>query len=225
RKQAMRFGMNLGYTIRDLNFSELLFGDQLISGAPTTSSTAASNYRGQVVTYADIGAGVLYYTRRAWFGFAGHHLNQPNQSLLSGESRLPLKYSLHAGWNFTLKKDRRRNPISSLIVSGNYKAQLRWDQLDIGAYFNYGLFVTGLWYRGIPVKRLEPEIQNNDAIVVLAGFKWNDFRFGYSYDLTISRLVTNSGGAHEISLIYEHASPSKKRKKARSRFLVPCAKF
>lgn len=223
RKQAIRFGMNFSYTMRDLDFSELLFGDQLISGA--ASSSTSSQYRGQVVSYADIGSGAIYYTRSLWVGFSAHHLNQPNQSLLGGESRLPIKTSLHAGYSFVLKKDRKRNPISTLIIAGNYKSQLKWDQYDMGAYFNYGLFVTGIWYRGIPFKRLEPLIQNNEAFVVLAGVKWNDFRFGYSYDLTVSRLVTNSGGAHEISLIYEHASASNKRKKSRSRFLVPCAKF
>jgi hypothetical protein len=38
-------------------------------------------------------------------------------------------------------------------------------------------------------------------------------------------LITNSGGAHEISVIYEIASDRKKRKRRRSRFIIPCAKF
>jgi hypothetical protein len=49
--------------------------------------------------------------------------------------------------------------------------------------------------------------------------------FGYSYDLSISKLITNSGGAHEISIIYEIASERKKRKRRRSKFIIPCAKF
>jgi len=37
--------------------------------------------------------------------------------------------------------------------------------------------------------------------------------------------VSCSGGAHEVSLIYEIASDRKKRKRRRSRFIIPCAKF
>ena len=66
---------------------------------------------------------------------------------------------------------------------------------------------------------------NNDAIAVLVGLSIPDrnFRIGYSYDVSISRLAANTGGAHEISIIYEAASRKKKRRSRR--FLVPCAKF
>ncbi|HRN35560.1 MAG TPA: type IX secretion system membrane protein PorP/SprF, partial [Flavobacteriales bacterium] len=69
-----------------------------------------------------------------------------------------------------------------------------------------------------------PGYQNNDAIALLAGFKAGDWRFGYSYDITISRLAINSGGAHEITAVYEFADKRKKRSMARRR-VVPCAKF
>jgi len=42
---------------------------------------------------------------------------------------------------------------------------------------------------------------------------------------TYAAAITNSGGAHEISIIYEIASDRKKRKRRRSRFFIPCAKF
>ena len=81
-----------------------------------------------------------------------------------------------------------------------------------------------MWYRGLPVKAYKPGYQNNDAISIVAGFKVGDWRFGYSYDITISRLAVNSGGAHEITTIFELADKRKKNSMARRR-VVPCAKF
>lgn len=38
-------------------------------------------------------------------------------------------------------------------------------------------------------------------------------------------VITDSGGSHEISLIFELANKRQKRKRGRSRFLIPFAKF
>jgi hypothetical protein len=99
--------------------------------------------------------------------------------------------------------------------------------LDLGFYYTYQPLVIGAWYRGIPgLKGYEPGYGNNDAIIALIGFRNKQgFRFGYSYDLTISRLISNTAGSHEISLSYEWASPNAKPVRNRRRFLVPCAKF
>ncbi|MFT4757007.1 MAG: hypothetical protein ACI91R_001657 [Vicingaceae bacterium] len=79
------------------------------------------------------------------------------------------------------------------------------------------------------IKKYEDDLrtvpQNNDAVIILVGYSVPDrnIRIGYSYDVTVSRLATNTAGAHEISMVYEIAS---KKKKQRSRkFIVPCAKF
>jgi hypothetical protein len=61
-------------------------------------------------------------------------------------------------------------------------------------------------------------------MVLIVGVKANDLKIGYSYDITISKLARNSGGAHEISIIYEVANNSKKKKRKRY-FLAPCPKF
>jgi hypothetical protein len=44
---------------------------------------------------------------------------------------------------------------------------------------------------------------NQDAVIVLLAYNYGPYRFGYSYDITISGLGLQSGGAHEISIIYE----------------------
>ena len=97
-----------------------------------------------------------------------------------------------------------------------YKSQGKYDQLDVGMYWRKNAIVLGVWYRGLPVKRNDYAVLNNDAIIMLVGYKFPKYRVGYSYDFTVSRLISSSGGAHEFSVIYEfnknNDMPTKVRK-------------
>ena len=48
--------------------------------------------------------------------------------------------------------------------------------------------------------------------------------FAYSYDITISKLGLNTGGSHELTIIYQWANRKNRRFTKRKR-VVPCAKF
>lgn len=222
RKVFLRPALQLGWANHAVDYSKLVFGDQLARGG-TVGTYEYLN--GTSINYADLGAGLLFFTPRLWAGMGLHHLNRPNQSLLGNEARMPVKFSLHGGWRTTFRTPVIKEHPQSLVLAFNYKAQEKYDQLDVGGYFERSPFYAGLWYRGIPLlKRYAPGYANRDALAVLAGVIVNDLRIGYSYDLTISRLAGQSGGAHEITLGYEMASRGKKRSMSRRR-VVPCAKF
>ncbi len=216
-------GIKFNYVSRGVDFSKLIFNDQLASGGngPTSDDIALDN-----VNYIDISSGVLVYSEKFWYGMAFNHLNEPNQSLMNEDSPLFLKFSAHGGYKFTLAEGGRKTLNTSYLnVAFNYKAQQKFDQLDLGMYYTREPFVFGLWYRGLPLIKSYEGILNNDAFAIILGYKVIDYNLniGYSYDITISRLATNSAGSHEISLIYEVAS--KKKKRRGKRFFVPCAKF
>jgi type IX secretion system PorP/SprF family membrane protein len=219
KKLMARFGTKFSYTLRNYDSSKLRFNDQIITGSPATIESL-----GQGVSYLDISGGGLLYTEKFWVGTAFDHLNQPNQSLINEETPLPIKYSLHGGYKFVLEEgDAHGENGTSVTVTANYKAQEKWDQLDIGGYVNKDVFTVGLWYRGIPfIKSYSAGYSNNESMVVLLGIQSKRMRIGYSYDFTISKLNINStGGAHEISIIFEYYKKRRKKK----RFFVPCAKF
>lgn len=224
RKLAFKPGIYYSYTFRDIDYAELVFGDQLIYDNP--SSLSSSQFTAEPVRYPDIGAGGLFYMRTWWAGISFHHINRPNQSLIDQEARLPMRFSLHAGYNYVISRSVKNKEISSITVVGNFKSQGRWDQLDLGAYFKYKIITAGLAYRGVPlIKNNGFGYPNHDAVIALLGVEYQQIAFAYTYDLTISRLITDSGGAHEISLIFEFANDRAKRRRRRSRFLIPCAKF
>ena len=52
--------------------------------------------------------------------------------------------------------------------------------------------IAGIWYRHT--------FENPDGVIFLLGIKQKRFKFGYSYDLTLSKLKGTTGGAHEVSL-------------------------
>lgn len=218
RKVFFRAGLKFSYTFRGIDESRLLFADQIIrDGAlETTESFNNSN-----ISYFDASSGGLLYSDKFWLGFSLDHLTQPEQSLVFKVANLPIKSSIHGGYNFILDDNSLEESEATITAAFNYKHQQDWNQLDLGAYYNKGPFVIGLWYRGIPLMKTVGNNYNNDAIVLLAGVKANRLKIGYSYDFTISKLYGNTGGSHEISLIFEHS----KKKKSKRRRAVPCAKF
>ena len=97
----------------------------------------------------------------------------------------------------------------------NLMLQGRFKYLDIGAYYTRSPLQFGLWYRGIPVFVNNPNI---GALTLQFGYKLPNITIGYSYDYTLSRLMTKTGGAHEMSLAF-NGNPGSKKKRIR---MVPC---
>ena len=213
-------GLKFNYIRTGLDYSDLVFNDQLYTDGVTTESFSLENS-----SYLDIAAGVLLYNEKFWGGVAFNHINQPNQSLTNNESPLYMKFSAHGGYKLKLTDSEKRNAAKYFNLAFHYKAQHKFDQLDLGLYYTQEPFVFGIWYRGLPLIKSYEGILNNDAVAIILGYSFVDLNLsvGYSYDATISRLAANSFGSHEISLIYEIATKKKKRRKAK--FFAPCAKF
>ncbi len=221
-KVFLRPALQFAYVDHAVDYSRLVFGDQLARGGDIGTY---ENFNGRNARYTDISGGLLYFTPTVWLGLGVHHINEPNQSLLLKESYVPMRISLHGGKRFTIKTPVIHKAKTSIIAAFNYRTQGEYDQLDLGGYIEHDPVFAGLWYRGLPLlKAYQPGYQNNDAIAVVIGFKANDWRFGYSYDVTISNLAGYSGGAHELTMVYEIASRSKRKSMAKRR-VVPCAKF
>lgn len=200
---SVNAGAEAGYTIRDYNFSKFIFGDMIAYG----TSTSVEQPNALRVHYLDLSSGVLFYDRRTWIGLAAHHLNMPNQAVISSESPLPILYSVHLGTKIPVGKkidSKDNNPKESITPAINYRAEKEFDQLDIGCYYSRSPLVLGIWYRGIPLlKAYKPGYQNNDAVALIAGVAVDRFKLGYSYDITISRLFGSTSGSHEISISYQ----------------------
>lgn len=218
--------VSFGYVNRTLDYTKLVFGDQIdfgVDGAPSQDPGITAIRPNQFI---DIGSGVLIYNKNFWGGVSGFHLNEPNNSLIEGASRLPMKLAVHGGVRFALgNPDFKDIKKASVAPSFIYKIQGDFHQLDVGASFHYSPIMLGLYYRGIPWEQTVTGQVNHDAVILMFGVEFQNIQFGYSFDSNVSSLSTESGGAHEISLIYLFDIQRNNGKPSRSKRFLPCPAF
>jgi type IX secretion system PorP/SprF family membrane protein len=219
RFTEFRGGASISYNMLRMNSDRLIFNDQLYYG--TSSSIESENYASK--NYLDINAGVLISSVNYWGGISLRHISRPDIDMSnSGGARLPALLSLHGGYRFVVEKSGRevKKFISPVV---HYRHQKKFDQLDLGFYYDHNALQLGLWYRGIPVKKYASGYANSDALIILVGFEVEKYslKIGYSYDLPMSKLISNTSGSHELSVIYEIAKKSRKSK----RVLISTPKF
>ena len=221
RHKVLRAGIRAGWTVREWDPGSVVFADQVIrDNAPVSIEQNLV----ESVNYPDVTAGALYHTEKFWFGASFNHINRPQQSLMSsGDVRLPIRTSVSSGYRFAIDGQPYRKAKMFMTGAMHYKAQQKWDQLDLGVYMEMERFITGLWYRRLPgLKAYQPGYPNHESVILMAGFETEgQLRIIYSYDVTVSWLTMRSGGAHEISLQYEWP----KRAKNRRFQALPCPKF
>lgn len=184
---SVSFAIQAGWWQKAVNWGKLTFGDQIDATSgfvyntqETPGATAAGNF--------DLAAGMVLSSDHFFIGGAVHHILEQNESLLNNVSKLPRKYTLHAGANIPIGGKYSGSFVSPNIM---YRQQGDFQQLNIGMYFKKQTIVGGLWYRG------------RDAFIMLLGVEAGQFRVGYSYDVTISKLTNSTAGSHEISLGYQ----------------------
>lgn len=198
RDISINFALEAAYFEKFVDWNKLTYEDQIDPRKGFIYQTRDVQ-SGEKVNVADFTAGVLVYSKLFFGGLAVHHLTQPNESLVLRESKLPMKWTIHAGANLLAGPESSKE---DLVISPNilYQIQGDFEQLNIGLYAKRKSVVFGAWYRW------------NDAVILLLGLTINEYKIGYSYDLTVSDLSTATGGAHEISFAYRfNCQPRKKR--------------
>lgn len=163
----------------------------------------------------DVSAGVLGFTERFYVGATVNHLTEPDEGFFE-TSKLPLKLTGHAGFTIPLGKKRLHGDLQNYLIPNIvYQMQGPYDQITISTAFVRGPLSGGLGLR--------TSTTNPDALVVLLGYAPTEgaWKVGYSYDITISSIANNLGGAHEISLSYQFPCPERKRRNT----AIKCPKF
>ena len=203
REFNINAGFQATYFQKTIDPTKLIWGSQIdprwgfVKEPPSLPTMSASG--------PDFQAGIIGYSDDFYVGFAAHHMLEPDEGL-QNTSILPMKITLHSGGIIPLTKGKRRRRPEDPILSPNFvfQQQGEFHQLNYGLYVNKMPMIAGLWYRHF--------FEGSDAVVVLVGFEYDKFKFGYSYDMTVSKLGSASGGSHEFSFALMFNCPQKKRR-------------
>jgi type IX secretion system PorP/SprF family membrane protein len=194
----MNAGFEATFHQQKVNYGDLIFRDMIdpVTGSINPGSTQEVPLNGNSVMAPDFSSGLLLGIKNSYFvGIAVHHLTEPTLSYYSGTDHnlLYRKYTLHGGGRITIYKGYISGKNSPWVISPNilYQYQQAAQQLNFGMYIEKAPLTAGAWYRY--------NLDNSDGIIFLAGITYRRFKFGYSYDVTLSRLKGTTGGAHEVS--------------------------
>jgi type IX secretion system PorP/SprF family membrane protein len=188
QRGTLSFGANLGFT----QYSADLANVALNSANP--DNAFSGNIR---EINPNFGLGLFYSTDKFYLSVAIPHVIDSKLGDLSnlGRSVLRKHYFLGAGLVFPVSPNVKLKPSTLVkIVEG---APIEGD------------FNLNAWY--VDKIGLGVSYRTGDAIVAMLEFQaTTGLRFGYSYDITTTRLSRYASGTHEIMVRYEFATLKKK---------------
>jgi len=205
REWYLRPSISVGLGIKDYAFQNLLLEDQVnISTGTINSSSIDPTLLLEKKRFVDFSSSLLLNNENSWFGLTIRHLNKPNISLTSeGNTPLDMFISVHSVIEFPLYRysNYKYSDKNSVYFLSNFMMQGDFSRLDIGSQYVYDdTFSFGILAVTNPLKNNSSK-QFLTSINAFVGLKWKDLKFGYSYDLNISK-IGNTGGVYEFSISY-----------------------
>ena len=187
------------YNTRLLDYSKLIFGQQLTTQGFDERLPTGESSNGFATNYLDYSVGILYSAitdvSSFYCGASMYHFNQPTESFNGPEHIIKPRIVANAGGYFNVGE------LNKFFMSAAYMKSEYSNDLIFGVAFsktlsqiadeNYNL-ILGTWYR------------YNDAFAPYVGIEYKNLRGAISYDVNVSKLQTASNfrGGFELSLSY-----------------------
>jgi len=206
----LSFGLQGGVLQRDIDVNELRFGDevldQLQSGATMITQNPLNRSDINGSSAFDLNAGIMLTAQvnkqtDLNIGLSFYHILSPEYTLLSsnsintpkGRRDLPLRFQLHGQFNFDLNKKWMLSP--TFLYNQTHSA----NEIQVQGMVGYKLND-----KDPMIIKLGPGYRLGDALEVLLGVDYKSFKFGASYDVTLSGLndINNGVGGFEFALSY-----------------------
>ncbi len=212
----IKLGIEASFIQSALNWDKFVFSDNLdpqygrISPGGLTYPSSEVPPDDLTSNNIDVSSGMLLYSNLFYVGISMKHMNNPSIRFLNAteanqEVGLPLRWSIHTGASYILKKGHKNYESSFLAPSLIIVKQGEFLQATTGVYAQLGQFLTGTWLRYA--------YSNFDSFIIAAGWKFDIYKVMYSFDLPIGNVGLPSGGAHELGIIinFNKIIPDKSR--------------
>ena len=186
----INFGVQAGYYRQDVRWDKLDYTNP--NQEPPDQSWQHS---------ANFAAGILVYNDVFWGGIAAHHLTQPSESIFENH-KLQRKFTAHVG--FFLEPGEpggRRGDAPEYFISPGllYQQQGEHRRVNVGLHGGINRFMAGAWLRH--------DFNRPNAMIFLVGLRFDNYRFGYSYDHSFSGYSDLFHAIHELTLTISFAGP------------------
>lgn len=222
---ALSGGLRASYGRQRVGYDNFLFGDQIRDdGSVAGPSAEALDFA--PVNYLSLGTGAVLYSDQGWLSVAGQHLNQPDLGFRP-QSQLPLLLSVSGGYKLFIIKPGAgvaTREVSFTPVAA-YARQGGSQRTEAGAYVTADPVTLGAVYRNIGAPG---GVGAQHVLAVVAGVQAGALRLGYSYDVGLSSLSAELGGAHELTLAlraFDRLENAHRRLKRRVYPAAPCPAF
>lgn len=206
KKHSILAGLQTGITFRSIDYDELSFDNQYNGAAYDPNLPTQEDFARNSMVSPDLNLGVIYTfsesERQSYSaGIALNNLTQPDQSFYNDIGvKLPLRFTLHAAAVQKIKDNIDLLPAFSLNRQGSFTEFL------LGTNLRYILLDERSIYRAVFIGYFG---RLKDSGIAMAGFEYDTWRFGLSYDINLSDLdkASNNKGGFEFSLRYILGSP------------------
>ena len=203
REWNMYGSVSAGAQMNSLNFNRLIFPDGLdaIYGQhqPTNEAIPENNHR----IFPDFGAGILIFNDKYFFGFAGDHLSEPNQSMYSGfPIALSRKYTAHFERNIPWHRPGHWRKYCTFNPNVIVQSQGNEQNITFGVYANRRSLTLGIWNRQTTKKSID--------LIFMAGFVGKQLKIAITYDTNLQGVGLRSHGSVEISISFLLKDPGPK---------------
>jgi type IX secretion system PorP/SprF family membrane protein len=209
-----RLGMGAGitYAHQQVDYSKLDFSNQFTGFGFDTNLPTGEAALTNMKPYLSANLGMLYSYISDYsnidIGVAGYHLNKPKQTVTNDPKQyLPARYVAHGNFGVFL------NDKVVLNTNAIYQTQSGTRYFSIGGSLGYYLsndgeddviINGGVWY------------WSKNAVIPYLGLVYQNFQFGLTYDITVSKLsqASSKPTTIELSLIL--------RSKEKIKNIIPC---
>ena len=229
RTLALSGGASLGAGRQRVGYDNYTFGDQFAADGTPLGTSAENLSDVQPRSYFTVGVGGVLYAEQAWLSLSAQHLNRPDLGFRQ-QAVLPMQLAVSAGYKLFIQHPRgagSRTAVReiSFVPTATYTRQGGSQRSEAGLYFIGRPLTLGALYRNLT----GPDGAGTQHVAVLvAGVETDDFRLGYSYDVGLSNLAYDLGGAHEITIAFrafDKLESAYRRLKRRNYPLAPCPAF
>lgn len=197
------FGVQGGITNRSLDFSKLVFSDQL---DPRLGFTGVASQAEQPFNdnkyYFDAGAGANFIMGDFMLGGSILHLNKPDESFNGSRVPTPIRTAAYASYKIDI--GGYGNQSMMLVPSVVYYNQAKATSMSAGMQFKYNGVNAGLWYRTGGDYRADAVVLSFIFDIFTNRNKNQKVRLGFSHDATMNKLnYGNTSGTSEVSIGFE----------------------